>query len=159
MSATELWLVRHGPAGERDPARWPDDSRRPLTSHGRSVVKKAARALDDQAVRWSHLLTSPYTRCAQTAELLASLSRRAPQPLDALGHGGDPDNAIAAARALAGKVALVGHSPDLERLLGRLLGAPPEAFRLRKAGIAVVSLEDQRPSLRLLLEPRPYLRP
>lgn len=157
MSAAELWLVRHGPAGERDPRRWPDDTLRPLTAHGRAVLAEAARALDGHGVRWAHLLTSPYTRCRETASLLRDLSDRDPVPLRALGHGGEPSDAIAAARNLDGTVALVGHSPDLEGLLGTLLRAPPQAFRLRKAGIAVVSLGGERPTLRLLLEPRPYL--
>jgi hypothetical protein len=29
----DVYLVRHAIAGQRDPARWPDDSQRPLTTY------------------------------------------------------------------------------------------------------------------------------
>src|SRR5215212_9836596 len=41
----DLYLVRHGVAFDPDPARWPDDTQRPLTPEGEKRVLKAARGL------------------------------------------------------------------------------------------------------------------
>ena len=65
-----LLLVRHADAGERDPARWPDDTLRPLTEKGRKVQGEVMKALRDAGVAPEVVLTSPWLRAVQTAELL-----------------------------------------------------------------------------------------
>jgi phosphohistidine phosphatase len=57
---------------------------------------------------------------------------------------------------------LVGHEPDLGLLACRLIGAPPGAVTLKKAGIAVLAWPRSSPlpsatnpaQLRLLLSPK-----
>ena len=43
-------------------------------------------------------------------------------------------------RSPVGRLLLVGHEPDLGLLGARLLGAPPGAIVLRKAGLALLEL-------------------
>ena len=65
-----IYLIRHGPAGKRDPERWPDDARRPLTLRGTRRTERAARGLANLERRAVCLLTSPLERALQTAQLL-----------------------------------------------------------------------------------------
>src|SRR2546425_6505782 len=65
----ELYLIRHGVAEERGDAR-PDDSKRPLTDHGMSRLRKSARGLARAGVAFHALLTSPLLRARQTAEVI-----------------------------------------------------------------------------------------
>jgi hypothetical protein len=41
----DLYLVRHARAFQKDPDRWPHDSRRPLTPEGEEEFRLAARGL------------------------------------------------------------------------------------------------------------------
>ena len=66
-----LLLNRHANAGERDPAQWPDDSDRPLTDKGRKVQGEVSRWLRKRDLAPTLVLTSPWTRAAQTAGILA----------------------------------------------------------------------------------------
>ena len=132
-----LYLVRHAQAEPRGP-RWPDDSHRPLAGRGR---QRFASLLLDPAVRRASLdvvLTSPFVRAVQTAEMLAK-ARRSPLPVRvclALEPGGRPE---AVARAVARRpngsaVALVGHEPALSQFVAYLTGRPaPIPFR--KGGV------------------------
>ena len=66
-----LYLVRHAVAEERGPA-WPDDSQRPLTEEGAKRWRRQAAGLAALEARPDLILTSPFTRARQTADLLAA---------------------------------------------------------------------------------------
>src|ERR671917_2936324 len=66
-----LYLVRHAVAHGRDPERWPDDTRRPLTPEGEEEFMGAARGLGRVVPEVDVLLGSPYERAWRTAEILA----------------------------------------------------------------------------------------
>jgi phosphohistidine phosphatase len=153
---TSLWLIRHGPAGDGDPARWPDDGERPLTKRGRARLKTLRRWLTHNDVTWDHLLTSPLLRCQQSARLL---QKRCPQPLQPaplLAPAGDIATLWQHLQSLAGSVAVVGHSPDLELLAAQALGLARPCFALPKAAILKITVSDgsQPASLDLLLDAR-----
>src|SRR3954470_59319 len=65
-----LLLVRHADAGDRDPAQWPDDRLRPMTDKGRKVQTKVAKALRTMNRVPEVIVTSPWARAAQTAEVM-----------------------------------------------------------------------------------------
>ncbi len=120
----KLYLVRHAVAFKRDPERWPDDSRRPLTPRGEAYFRPAASGLGRMVPQVELLLSSPFERAWRTAEILAEVSSwPAPQVFPAL----EPDvSRRKAAIALesyagAGSVALVGHRPGLHELASYLL--------------------------------------
>ena len=138
----ELLLLRHGIAEERSPAR--ADTGRELTAAGRArtraVLEQAAR-LDLRADR---LFSSPLVRAWQTAEI-AREAGLAPaiELAQALEPGGDPLPLLPGWLTKGGgspscRLLLVGHEPDLGLLASRLLGAPPGAIALRKAGLALL---------------------
>jgi 8-oxo-dGTP diphosphatase len=64
-----LYLVRHAKAGRRGSWDGPDVLR-PLTKSGRGQAQALAAWLANEPV--SRVLSSPYTRCIQTAEPLAA---------------------------------------------------------------------------------------
>ena len=66
----ELYLVRHAIAGKPDAASWPDDSERPLTEEGITRFRPAARGLATLVPDVERVLSSPWTRAWQTAEIL-----------------------------------------------------------------------------------------
>ena len=160
----ELLLLRHGIAEERRADLV--DGRRSLTPEGRQRTDAVLQRLLELGLACDLLLSSPYTRARQTAELarLAGLA---------------PDLELAAALAPEGeswsllqlwladtsprpgwrRLALVGHEPDLGQLAARLIGAPSGAITLKKAGVALVALpqDGSAARLKLLLSPRSLL--
>jgi len=136
-------LFRHGPAGSRDPARWPDDGERPLTKRGAERTEAAARGLRRFAEGDLLVLTSPLARAAATA----AIARQALglegviEPFEPLAPGGSY-RAVLARIAAAGSatcLVVVGHEPDLGKLAGMLLfGAPARSLPVKKAGACVI---------------------
>jgi phosphohistidine phosphatase len=157
-----LLLVRHADAGERDPAQWPDDARRPLTEKGRKVHAKVARALRDAGVVPEAVLASPWLRAAQTAEILVQGLGLAPAaPCPALAAAPDLAALDAAVGPRKGKavVALVGHSPWIEELAALLLAGDPKGIAVDFPKSGVLGVEADRVqtrggALRFFLRPK-----
>jgi phosphohistidine phosphatase len=151
MAGLELYLVRHGLAEERG-ADYPDDSERPLTTDGIAQLKRAAKALNARDVRIDHRHTSPLVRTRQTAEILAEhLASRPPvSNADALAPGGSAAAVIAAvihelaSHAGKGRLAAVGHEPDIGELAARLIGSRT-AIPFKKGAICRIDFEALPP--------------
>ena len=110
-------LIRHASAGDRD--EWQGDDRiRPLDEKGKRQAEKLVARLAETP--FARVLSSPYIRCVQTVEPLASARRLPIEELDELGEGADPDAAVSALRAADGAAACV-HGDLVEELLGRSL--------------------------------------
>ncbi|HEX6105958.1 MAG TPA: histidine phosphatase family protein [Gemmatimonadales bacterium] len=158
-----LLLIRHANAGQRDPAQWPDDTQRPLTDKGRKVQRDVSRYLRKRDLAPGLVLTSPWLRATQTAEILVEAARvtQAPLPCDALADnpdlirladyvGDQPPDAI---------VALVGHSPWIEELAALLLGGSSDSLRIDfpksgVMGIDVQGMTQAEGELRFFVRPR-----
>jgi phosphohistidine phosphatase len=142
----QLLIVRHAPAEDRGP-NWPDDALRPLTVRGSERFRAAALGLAALVPRPVAILSSPYVRTWQTAEILGAVGGwPAPTRCDALVSGGDLDGVVAATAggAQAGLVVLVGHAPDVGMLASLLLTGNPEAarFEWKKGAAGLVDLPD-----------------
>lgn len=136
-------LFRHGPAGRRDAARWPDDSERPVTKRGLERTARAAAGLRHFLEGESRVFTSPLARARQSADLVGeSAAPDAPvEVLEALAPGSAYRETLRRLADLdAGATAvLVGHEPHLGKLAGVLLfGAPATNLALKKAGACVI---------------------
>jgi phosphohistidine phosphatase len=163
MASVELYLVRHGLAGEAVPGR--DDRLRPLTRAGVGRTRAVAKRLLALGLRFDVLLTSPLLRARQTAELLHTVGL-GPRPKDApyLAPGGELEEWVSwfEARRHRGQesLALVGHMPALAAWAERLLfGKARQRLVLKKAGVLGLTLPSQgsplgRSSLFLLVPPR-----
>jgi len=138
----ELLIVRHAIAFERNVRRWADDGARPLSPRGVTRARRAATGLRRLTERPSRVLTSPLERTRQTAAILTQLAGW-PRAIESprLLPGASPAALLAElAQLRERRVAVVGHQPDLGRLLALCLSgqAGAGAFELRKMGAALV---------------------
>ncbi|MCI4330569.1 MAG: histidine phosphatase family protein [Thermoplasmata archaeon] len=137
---SELVLFRHGPAAERDPRRWVDDTERPLSTSGVVETEKAARGIRRLAPGITHVVSSPATRAVRTAEI----ARRAlgVRPAVELWEELAPDSPAAPILSKAAEEVargrfpmIVGHEPTLGELVGyALTGDEISLVRLGRAG-------------------------
>jgi phosphohistidine phosphatase len=143
----ELYLIRHGVAAERGD-EFPDDSKRPLTSGGIARLRKEARALDAMGIGFDHIITSPLARTRQTADVFAEMLKTKPSvsTSDALAPAGTSAAVIQelAKHARKGRVALVGHEPNIGELAARLIGARA-ALEFKKGAICRIDFETFPP--------------
>ena len=143
----ELLIVRHAIACERDAKRWPDDAGRPLSAPGITRARRAAAGLKRVAPRPGRVLTSPLTRALQTAAILTEFAAWPKATTSSLLLPGASPEALLTLLAGSGspRCAVVGHEPDLSRLLSFCLGgkAAGGAFEFRKMGVALVAFEGR----------------
>src|SRR3989442_6543584 len=143
-SPMSLMVVRHAIAEDREAfARsHQDDADRPLTPEGRRKMEGAALGLKQLIPELEVLAASPYKRAFDTAEIIAAAYgvltvERVPE----LAPGAGVDRVIAwlAGRQARGSLAVVGHEPDLSRLVCTLLAATtPPFLELRKGAACVL---------------------
>lgn len=140
-----LYLVRHAIAAEPDPRQWPDDRQRPLTAAGQRRFRRTAASLVavmQSAGKVERLITSPLVRARQTAALLHRAGLPQPVEESVLAPGRTATRVLAVLRAHdVPSIVLVGHEPDLGRLLAVCIaGADAKlALRFRKGGAACLS--------------------
>ena len=158
-----LLLVRHAHAGDRDPNQWPDDRDRPLTDKGRKTHRRVSRALGKLELTPTRVLTSPWTRAAQTADILVTELSIPQPPIECAALAADPDlSRIADDIGEPGGdaiVALVGHSPWIEELAAMLLTGEASGLRMDypKSGVMGIDVEKVGPGageLRFFLRPK-----
>jgi phosphohistidine phosphatase len=157
----DLYLVRHAAAFGRDPDRWPDDSRRPLTPEGEEEFRLVARGLVGLISRVEVILSSPYLRAWRTAQILSEVdSWPAPEPSPMLEPTLPPEKAAQELLSYAGSIAVVGHRPGLHELAAYLLTGEGDGLEigLKKGGAACIRF-DGTPApgageLRCLLTPK-----
>jgi phosphohistidine phosphatase len=150
-SSMRLYLLRHGTAMERED--WTgDDAERPLTPDGERVTGKMIKNLRS-VLRADEILTSPFRRARQTAELVAERLGLPLQEADWLASGAEPED-IVDNLANVGDVILVGHEPDLGELIGFLTGGA--AVPVKKAGVAILAGAPSAGGMKLkaLLDPK-----
>lgn len=148
MAVHELYLVRHGKAEERGVA-WPDDAKRPLTDDGTERMRRAARGLVRLGVTVDVVLTSPYVRARQTAELIASAFASRPPIVasDSLTPNGSFPALLEELdkQSKRGQVAIVGHQPDLGEIAARL-GGLRQALDFKKGAICRIDVKTIPPA-------------
>jgi phosphohistidine phosphatase len=147
----QILFVRHATA---NPAGRGGDAARKLTDKGIQEARMLAGALEAMGVSADKVLTSPLVRAAQTAAILGQRMGAAVGETDLLGPGGDRDELRSVLKQLAAEgvqtVALVGHTPTLEQMIGELIaGSPAVGLSLSKAGAALVELADNARSAEL----------
>jgi phosphohistidine phosphatase len=167
--SVELYLVRHAPAFQRDPDRWPKDSERPLTPEGEEEFRLAARGLERMVPRADVILSSPALRTWRTAEILSELdSWPGPEPspvFAASRRRASPEKATLALGdyADAKYVVVVGHKPRLQELAAYLLTGEDDALEIniRKGSVMCIRFDGapapRTGKLRWLLTPKALL--
>lgn len=155
-----LYLVRHGIAVDRTDPKSPPDPERPLTARGVQKTRSAALGLRQMGAKLDAVLTSPYVRAAQTAEIFAEALGFPQEKIrvsDFLKPGDNPAETVREiARLRAREVACFGHAPHLDMLIAYLVGARAPFTELKKAGSACLeqSSAQGRWELRWMLPPK-----
>lgn len=146
----QLFLLRHGPAVERDTRGFKDDAARPLTPKGRRQLRKTAAAMKKLERDFDLILSSPFLRAKQTAEIVAAalkLKKRL-KFSNALAPGGAAAillRQLARLKPAPGKILLVGHEPDLSRLVSLLVtGNLRLQLDFKKGGLCKLEVEKLR---------------
>lgn len=145
-----LYFLRHGLAAERNVHKFKHDADRPLTAEGKRKLEKIAAAMQRLELAFDLILSSPLVRARQTAEIVASAfhSRNKLCYSEALAPEGATAGVIRALKALDPQpesLLLVGHEPQMSRLISVLLaGDPGCALLLKKGGLCKLELPALR---------------
>jgi len=144
-----LYLIRHGIAVDRDDPDCPPDTERPLTPKGIKKTHAAALGLRALEVKPNAVLTSPWLRALQTAEIFCETigypSRKIIRT-DALKGTSSPGDLLRELQSLKAKTVLCfGHEPHLHLVIGHILHTSTKVTELKKAGLALLELERAAP--------------
>jgi len=148
-------LIRH--TNSKDRADFAEtgkaDRSRPITDRGRTVMERVSRALVTLTGPPGPIMTSPYTRARQTAEIFHRVTGAEHDPIetDALVPSAEPQelpkwfrqNRDRIDAADNRPVVFTGHNPSLPRLVSRLLcDTSRSVVRLQKASATLITCPD-----------------
>lgn len=143
----KIILVRHAEAVER--AANLEDAGRYLTPEGRLLFRKSVKVMREEGLGPNLILSSPYLRAVQTADIMAeNIPYIGPLiTAEELAPGFEMDGLM---RLLTyykpvRELVLVGHEPDLSALISKLLSLP-EGFKLRKGAGVKLCVDPADPS-------------
>lgn len=150
----KIHVLRHGIAEDGHAGQ--PDSDRALTSEGRKKLRSILRAAGAAEVAPSLILTSPYRRAVQTAEIAAESLKFKGEMLriKALEPGSNPRAVWDEIRAHKDEpdILLSGHEPLLSSLMAFLLGCPNLQIDFKKGALACIEVD------RFTAEPHGVLR-
>ena len=142
-----IYVVRHAIAVDEGTPGYEDDSQRPLTAEGRKKMKKIARGLLEFGVELDRIVSSPYVRARDTAEILAAAFNLKKQVTisERLIPPGDFEGLVREIREKydVDNLALVGHEPMWSQFTSWLLtGNNATPITLKKGGVCLLSAEN-----------------
>ena len=144
-----LYLIRHGIAVDREDPNCPPDTERPLTPKGIKKTHAAALGLRALDVKPSAVLTSPWLRALQTAEIFCETIGYPSKKIirtDSLKGTSSPGDLMRELQTMKAKVVLAfGHEPHLHLVIGHVLHTSAKITELKKAGLALLELERVSP--------------
>lgn len=146
----EIYVVRHGIAIDREDPKCPPDPERYLTEEGIEKTKRVAAGVEALGASPDLLLSSPYVRAIETAEIFAAALDYLKQKIrrtDLLLPGAEPTLFF---RELVkdkqtSTVFIFGHAPQLDDLIATALGSKHHLTSLKKAGVALLELKRVSP--------------
>ena len=144
-----LCLFRHGIAIDHTDLACPEESERFLTEKGRRRTRLAVEGLRALGVSPELVISSPWTRALQTAELVMEALEPSETQLlfdeDLLPMSPPRKILHRLADHDVNEVMLVGHAPHLDLLLDELCGGARREY-LTKAGAAYMELDPHDPT-------------
>lgn len=144
MNGIELYFFRHGIAVDRGDPGITSDQDRPLTEEGIRKTRAAAEGLKRLQTDFDRILTSPWLRASQTADILADVLQMGTEELPELAGDHTPEELLKAIAGQRGRqILLVGHEPLLGATVGRLIcGEAPFRIDLKKSGVCAVQIQQ-----------------
>src|ERR1700736_3916211 len=146
----DLYIVRHGIAIDREDPKCPPDPERYLTEEGTKKTRQGAKGIAALGIAPDLLISSPYTRAMQTAEIFASALDYSKQKIrrsDLLLPGAESSMLF---RELAkdkqsASVFLFGHATHSDELIAAAFASKHHLTALKKAGVAALKLKRISP--------------
>jgi phosphohistidine phosphatase len=149
MAGFTVFLVRHAKA-EKAPSRGQGDAARALTPEGRTAFAALLGTLGDR-LRVARIVTSPFVRARETAELLArATGAPVEEDLELASGASGGGRLLGLARAAGAGAAVVGHNPEVAEAVALAAG---EDLHVRPGTVAAVELEGSRARLLWIAEP------
>lgn len=153
----DIYIIRHAIAVDEGTSGYEDDSTRPLTDKGRKKMRQIAKGLRSLGVKFDLILSSPYLRARETAEIVADIFKMKKKVAftDNLIPRGEPDLLIAELNEKDSiqSIALVGHEPHLSNLVGLLTTEGKQLdVTIKKGGVCWLSADDLHQEHRATLE-------
>ncbi|MBN8582084.1 MAG: phosphohistidine phosphatase SixA [Anaerolineae bacterium] len=149
-----LYLIRHAIAEEETSSG--EDSQRELTDKGAKKMRLIAKGLRTLGVDFDLIVSSPYIRAVQTAEILSEVFKKKKFVLsDHLMPMGDIDLLIAEIneKYSVNSLAIVGHEPYLSTFVSLLTtGGAPIEMTFKKGGVCHLSTDDMHHTRKATLE-------
>ena len=159
-----LYILRHGLAVEPGTPGFAKDSARPLTPKGERRLWQVAQAIKALDLSFDLILSSPYLRARQTAEIVAGAlnAHKQLEFSDSLTPEGSSKTLVELLNHLKPppeNVLLIGHEPYLSGLISMLVsGETGFAVVMKKGGLCKLLAESlehgQCATLEWLLTPR-----
>lgn len=146
----ELYVVRHGIAIDREDPKSPADPERYLTEEGIEKTEQVAKSIAALGITADVLISSPYVRAMQTAEIFAAALQYPKQKIrqtNALLPGAEPSlffRELAKDKQSA-VVFCFGHAPHLDELIAAGVGVKHPITAMKKAGVALLELKRVSP--------------
>ncbi|HZO56293.1 MAG TPA: phosphohistidine phosphatase SixA [Bryobacteraceae bacterium] len=149
----DLYLLRHGIAENGRPGM--PDAERELTPEGRKKLREVMRVARAAGVQPDYVLTSPYARALQTAEIAAQILEYSGELLhtQALVPHSRPELVWDEVRIHrdAAQLLLVGHEPLFSNLASFLLDAPSLRVDFKKGALLRIEIDQLGPKPRGVL--------
>lgn len=144
-----LHLMRHGIAIDREDPACPAEAERPLTPEGVKKTQSVARGMRKIGLEPEIVLTSPFLRAVQTAEIACAALGVESKKLvrtEALKPSAKPALTFEElAKLSASEVLCCGHAPNLDEVIAYALGSRTPITELKKAGLASLEIESFAP--------------
>jgi phosphohistidine phosphatase len=142
-----IYLIRHGNAVDPGTPSYDEDSQRPLTERGRDKMNKIASALKKMKVKPDLIVSSPYVRARQTAEILAKVMKYKKSIMfsEALVPITDADELVGEIneKYTVDELVLVSHEPCISNLIGTLTANNPNiCINIKNGGVCCLSADD-----------------
>ncbi len=145
----ELYFLRHAIAAPRGRPKYKDDSLRPLTARGRGKMHHVALGMKTLGLTFDVILSSPYVRARQTAEIVAQAYKMKNKRIH-LTHNLLPPASIEellrevrASFPKSKNILLVGHEPHLSEMISSLLQSKkPLDIDFKKGGLCCLKIRQ-----------------
>ncbi len=140
----KIFILRHGIAVEPGAPGY-SDSQRPLTPRGISEMHLIAKGMKKLGLEFDLVLSSPYVRARQTAEIIAEELgiQKKLKFSETLASGADPRSVLKELKekySEMGSLLLVGHEPFLSGLISLMItGNKNASLEFKKGGLCKLS--------------------
>ncbi len=142
-----LYLIRHGIAEESSLTG--SDADRQLTQRGTLRTAMVAKGLRKLDITFDRIISSPYVRARQTAEILGRINNYKEDILfdkRLLPHGQFEEvSDLIAENSDAGSLLLVGHEPSMGLIISGLCAHGHLLLEVKKAATTAVQINRFRP--------------